>query len=301
MLRSSRHPYQATTVPQPQLHGRNAWTDKPESSTNSSCASRGGRASLKNPGPPPAAEWLLPRNHQTMMSHHGLLLNQQVHPVVVPSRGPGSTAVSTVHGSSAAVSVAGGIDSCGGQCIACETFCYYCLQVFFIAGILTGISLTIAGSVLRGNHRGGDLMVLVYIGVLLSLVCTLLLSVHYCVRRNVKERKRALRLARIQGQRRMNPPTEFTSIPMQDFISEPTYRESCADTNLNEFDYVDNSRPHVNIITNPAYHSNPRPFNRSGSSSRSHDRRFHVNDFANRHVYDWERQSYQPVVHRPNR
>ena len=150
MLRTSRHPYQATTVPQPQLHGRyvylqynltwsgqlfkcfkflcrNAWTDKPESSTNSSCASRGGRPP-KNPGPPPAAEWLLPRNHQTM-AHHGLLLNQQVHPVVVPSRGPGSTAVSTVHGSSAAVSVSGGIDSCGGQCIACETFCYYCLQV----------------------------------------------------------------------------------------------------------------------------------------------------------------------------
>lgn len=148
-------------------------------------------------------------------------------------------------------------------------------------------------------------MVLVYIGVLLALVCTLLLSVHYCVRRNVKERKRALRLVRIQGQRRMNPPssTEFTSIPMQDFIPEPTYRDSCADTNLNEFDYVDNSRPHVNIITNPAYHSNllQTNFNRSGSTSRSHDRRFHANDFANRNIYDWERQSYQPVVHRPNR
>lgn len=148
-------------------------------------------------------------------------------------------------------------------------------------------------------------MVLIYIGILLTLVCALLLSVHCCVRRNVKERKRALRLARIQSQRRMNPPssTEFTSIPMQDFISEPTYRDSCADTNLNEFDYMDNARPHVNIITNPGYHSNPRQsnFSRSGSTSRSHDRRFHSNDIVNRNVYEWERQSYQPGVHRPNR
>lgn len=149
-------------------------------------------------------------------------------------------------------------------------------------------------------------MVLVYIGVLLSLVCILLLSVHCCVRRNVKERKRALRLARIQGQRRNNPPSnEFTSIPMQDFITEPSFRDSCADTNLNEFDYVENSRPPVNIIANPSFHSHSRPVppNRFSSASRGHvqDRRLHANDVVNRQIYDWERLSYQPVLHRPNR
>lgn len=101
----------------------------------------------------------------------------------------------------------GGVDACGGHCVAFENFCHYCLQVLFIAGILTGISLTIAGSVLRGQKRGGDLMVLVYIGCLIAMVCTLLLSVQCCVRRNVKRRKRARR-ARIA---RAGEP-----IPLQD-------------------------------------------------------------------------------------
>lgn len=65
-------------------------------------------------------------------------------------------------------------------------------KVAFIAGILTGVSLTIAGSVLRGK-RGGDLLVLVYIGCLTTMVCALLLSVQCCVGRNVERRKRARR------------------------------------------------------------------------------------------------------------
>ncbi|GLH10319.1 Uncharacterized protein GBIM_15255 [Gryllus bimaculatus] len=88
-------------------------------------------------------------------------------------------------------------------------------QVIFIAGILTGISLTIAGSVLRhapsrtlspspssssggaegGGGGGRDKAVLVYIGCLVGLVCALLLAVQCCVRRNVKRRKRALRMS----------------------------------------------------------------------------------------------------------
>uniref|UniRef100_A0A1B6DR75 Uncharacterized protein n=1 Tax=Clastoptera arizonana TaxID=38151 RepID=A0A1B6DR75_9HEMI len=87
----------------------------------------------------------------------------------------------------------GGVDACGGHCVAFENFCHYCLQVLFIAGILTGISLTIAGSVLKGQKRGGDLLVLVYIGCLTAMVCTVLLSVQCCVSRNVKRRKRARR------------------------------------------------------------------------------------------------------------
>lgn len=81
-------------------------------------------------------------------------------------------------------------------------------QMVFIAGILTGVSLMIAGSVLRGQKRGGDLMVLVYIGCLTVLVCTLLLSVQCCVRRDVKRRKRA---------RGLRPPAP---IPMHDLAPQ---------------------------------------------------------------------------------
>ncbi|XP_075230854.1 uncharacterized protein LOC142329859 isoform X2 [Lycorma delicatula] len=90
---------------------------------------------------------------------------------------------------SCATSTDGGVDACGGHCVTLENFCHYCLQVLFIAGILTGISLTIAGSVLKGK-RGGDLMVLVYIGVLTALVCTLLLSVQCCVKRRQRAARR---------------------------------------------------------------------------------------------------------------
>lgn len=51
-------------------------------------------------------------------------------------------------------------------------------------------------------------MVLVYIGCLIAMVCTLLLSVQCCVRRNVERRKRArrARIARAAGE----------PIPLQD-------------------------------------------------------------------------------------
>ncbi|XP_046988630.1 uncharacterized protein LOC124594311 [Schistocerca americana] len=101
-----------------------------------------------------------------------------------PASSPGSAGL---HGGTAA------LDGCGGHCVAFENFCYYCLQVVFVLGVLCGVSLTIAGSVLRQgpgqggvSHRGRDLVVLVYIGCLLALVCAVLLAVQCCVRRNVK-------------------------------------------------------------------------------------------------------------------
>lgn len=42
--------------------------------------------------------------------------------------------------------------------------CIVYFQVIFVVGILTGISLCIAGIVLRRTNRNGDLGVLVYIG-----------------------------------------------------------------------------------------------------------------------------------------
>lgn len=103
---------------------RNPWVEKPESSTNSSCGSRSGRT--RNTVSQPTSEWLWPRS-QTL-SHQGPLLNQQIQPVIIPSQDQVS-ALSIAQGSSGGDSTAGGIGSCGGQCIACETFCYYFLQV----------------------------------------------------------------------------------------------------------------------------------------------------------------------------
>jgi hypothetical protein len=89
--------------------------------------------------------------------------------------------------------------------------------------MLTGVSLIIAGAVLRSQSRGGDL-VLVYIGVMIAMVCTLLLSVQCCVRRNVKRRKRALRAAREQrnlvasSSNRRSNPAHGDMIPLQDLV-----------------------------------------------------------------------------------
>jgi hypothetical protein len=104
-------------------------------------------------------------------------------------------------------------------------------QVIFIAGILTGVSLTIAGGVLRSQSRGGDLLVLVYIGCMIAMVCTLLLSVQCCVRRNVKRRKRALRAAREQrntvasGSNRRSNPAHGDVIPLQDLAGNTAHQQ----------------------------------------------------------------------------
>ncbi|GBP18093.1 hypothetical protein EVAR_12871_1 [Eumeta japonica] len=81
------------------------------------------------------------------------------------------------------------IGACGGHCPGFEYVCYYILQVIFVVGILTGISLCIAGIVLRRTNRNGDLGVLLYIGCLASCVCGLLLGVQCCVRHETRLRK----------------------------------------------------------------------------------------------------------------
>lgn len=69
------------------------------------------------------------------------------------------------------------------------------LKVFFVMGILIGVSLCIAGVILR-RTKSRDLQVLVYIGVMSAMVCTLLLVVQCRVRSSLRNRKRAVRMAR---------------------------------------------------------------------------------------------------------
>lgn len=61
-------------------------------------------------------------------------------------------------------------------------------------GILIGISLCIAGTILR-RTKSRDLQVLMYIGVMSAMVCTLLLTVQCRVRKALRKRKRAIRIA----------------------------------------------------------------------------------------------------------
>jgi hypothetical protein len=95
--------------------------------------------------------------------------------------------------------------------------------------MLTGLSLIIAGAVLRSQSRGSDLLVLVYIGIMIAMVCTLLLSVQCCVRRNVKRRKRALRAAREQrnasSSNRRSNPAHGDMIPLQDLVGKAAHQQ----------------------------------------------------------------------------
>ena len=79
-------------------------------------------------------------------------------------------------------------------------------------GILTGIALCLVGSVLK-QTGSRDLQVLVYIGALTSMVCTLLLTVQCRVRNQVRTRKKNVYNANNNGMIPLNPlrsPSEPT-------------------------------------------------------------------------------------------
>ncbi|XP_049818491.1 uncharacterized protein LOC109594680 [Aethina tumida] len=88
-----------------------------------------------------------------------------------------------------------GVYGCGGKCQTFENVCYFFLQLVFSMGILIGVSLCIAGVVLR-ESAARKLQVLVYIGVLLALVSALLLSIQCNARNTAKKRKTAIQNAK---------------------------------------------------------------------------------------------------------
>lgn len=83
------------------------------------------------------------------------------------------------------------IDGCGGKCQTCENICYFFLQLAFTMGVLIGISLCVAGAVLR-RSAAKNLQVLVYIGVLVAAVSAVLLAVQCDARIRATRRKRLL-------------------------------------------------------------------------------------------------------------
>lgn len=84
---------------------------------------------------------------------------------------------------------------CGGKCQTFESVCYFVLQLVFTMGILVGVSLCIAGLVLR-KSAARNLQVLVYIGILLALVNTLLLTVQCRAKNTARRRIKAIQMAK---------------------------------------------------------------------------------------------------------
>ncbi|KAJ8956604.1 hypothetical protein NQ314_006690, partial [Rhamnusium bicolor] len=87
------------------------------------------------------------------------------------------------------------VHGCGGKCQTFENVCYFFLQLVFTMGILIGVSLCIAGIVLR-KSAARNLQVLVYIGVLLALVSGLLLGIQCNARITARKRKKAIQMAK---------------------------------------------------------------------------------------------------------
>ncbi|XP_018573652.1 uncharacterized protein LOC108912757 [Anoplophora glabripennis] len=87
------------------------------------------------------------------------------------------------------------VHGCGGKCQTFENVCYFFLQLVFTMGILIGVSLCIAGIVLR-KSAARNLQVLVYIGVLLALVSALLLGIQCNARNTARKRKKAILMAK---------------------------------------------------------------------------------------------------------
>ncbi|KAJ8923228.1 hypothetical protein NQ315_001783 [Exocentrus adspersus] len=87
------------------------------------------------------------------------------------------------------------VHGCGGKCQTFENVCYFFLQLIFTMGVLIGVSLCIAGVVLR-NSAARNLQVLVYIGVLLALVSALLLGIQCNARNTARKRKKAIQTAK---------------------------------------------------------------------------------------------------------
>ncbi|XP_050298604.1 uncharacterized protein LOC126737660 [Anthonomus grandis grandis] len=84
---------------------------------------------------------------------------------------------------------------CGGKCQTFETICYFVLQLIFTMGILIGVSLCIAGLVLR-KSAARNLQVLVYIGVMLAMVSAFLLTIQCRAKNTARRRIKAIQSAK---------------------------------------------------------------------------------------------------------
>lgn len=125
--------------------------------------------------------------------HYGQQIRQQ-HQQRLHSTAASSRSGGTSHTDRIPPSAVSGTSSASTTECSVNEVCYYFQQAIFILAIMTGVALVIAGAVM--HVQNGELLVLVYIGVLLGAVNTVLLTIQCCVRRKQKKRSRAYRSSR---------------------------------------------------------------------------------------------------------
>lgn len=76
----------------------------------------------------------------------------------------------------------------GSRCERCHDYCFRAAQAAFVAGIVTGFSLLVAGGVFHKQHLA-HLQVLVYIGAMVSLVCVVLLVIFCAMNKDHRTRR----------------------------------------------------------------------------------------------------------------
>ncbi|XP_066961387.1 uncharacterized protein [Macrobrachium rosenbergii] len=74
------------------------------------------------------------------------------------------------------------------RCERCHYYCFRAAQAAFVAGIVTGFSLLVAGGVFHRKHID-HLQVLVYIGAMVSLVCVVLLVIFCAMNKDHRTRR----------------------------------------------------------------------------------------------------------------
>ncbi|RZC39912.1 hypothetical protein BDFB_006894 [Asbolus verrucosus] len=135
------------------------------------------------------------KNSIIILNHNFLNCDNVLVPNSAPRRLPNSRLSDRPQSSMSSGVTSAIADGCGGKCRTFENVCYFFLQLVFMMGILIGISLCIAGLVLR-KSAARNLQVLVYIGILLAVVSALLLGIQWNARSVAKKRKSAVRNAK---------------------------------------------------------------------------------------------------------
>ncbi|KAG8191869.1 hypothetical protein JTE90_019804 [Oedothorax gibbosus] len=165
--------------------------------------------------------------------HYGQQVRQQhqrLHSGTAPSTRSGATSSTIDRPPPSAAS-----SSSSTECSIHEV-CYYFQQAIFILAIMTGVALVIAGGVM--HVQNGELLVLVYIGVLLGAVNSVLLTIQCCVRRKQKKRARAYRAGRAQ---QAAPPSASSApssaVVRYDPLSNPLLPSAQAPSDIQQYHY----------------------------------------------------------------
>lgn len=146
------------------------------------------------------------------------------------------------------------------RCERCHYYCFRAAQAVFVAGIVTGFSLLVAGGVFHRQHID-HLQVLVYIGAMVSLVCVVLLVIFCAMNKDDHNRTRRGATARFLGPQMVGGDPETVPLrPLESNNPQVIITENvvshggCVETGVpaNEFAHHTN---HTTCIAAPPNHS----------------------------------------------